>query len=171
MHRKKVLFTILTLYATAGIIACLLYNNPLFVAIGSDHTIDQASLLPAQTQQTTEEEIPSTALEASTEPETSIEEETSTEPETSIEEETSTEPETIVEEPDYTYTAIHSTGRLFIRNGPSLDYDIISFMRPGTTGDVISLKESDEWVLLRYNDIEGFVFKGYLELTEKEDED
>lgn len=159
MHRKKVLFTILTLYATAGIIACLLYNNPLFVAIGSDHTIDQASLLPAQTQQTTEEEIPSTALEASTEPETSIEEETST------------EPETIVEEPDYTYTAIHSTGRLFIRNGPSLDYDIISFMRPGTTGDVISLKESDEWVLLRYNDIEGFVFKGYLELTEKEDED
>ena len=159
MHRKKVLFTILTLYATAGIIACLLYNNPLFVAIGSDHTIDQASLLPAQTQQTTEEEIPSTALEASTEPETSIEEETST------------EPETIVEEPDYTYTAIHSTGRLFIRNGPSLDYDIISFMRPGTTGDVISLKESDEWVLLRYNDIEGFVFKGYLELTEKEDDD
>lgn len=165
MHRKKVLFTILTLYATAGIIACLLYNNPLFVAMGSDHTIDQASLLPAQTQQTTEEEIPSTVLETSTEPETSIEEKTS------IEEETSTEPETIIEEPDYTYTAIHSTGRLFIRNGPSLNYDIISFMRPGTTGDVISLKESDEWVLLRYNDIEGFVFKAYLELTEKEDED
>ena len=158
MHRKKALFTILTLYATAGIIACLLYNNHLFVAMGSDHTIDQASLLPAQTQQTTEEEIPSTVLE------------TSTEPETSIEEETSTEPATIIEEPDYTYTAIHSTGRLFIRNGPSLDYDIISFMRPGTTGDVISLKESDEWVLLRYNDIEGYVFKAYLELAEKENE-
>lgn len=157
MHRKKVLFTMLTLYATIGILAYLLYDDPLLASISSKQTIEQAALSPAQTQQTTDDNISSNETEVSTEPETSTVEETTI------------EPETVIEEPDYTYTAIHSTGRLFIRNGPSLDYDIISFMRPGTTGDVISLKESDEWVLLRYNDIEGFVFKGYLKLTEKED--
>ena len=68
--------------------------------------------------------------------------------------------------PDYTYTAVHHTGRLFIRNGPSLENQIISFMRPGTTGAVISI--GDEWVLLEYGDIEGYVFKGYLKLTQVE---
>lgn len=69
-------------------------------------------------------------------------------------------------EPVYTYTAVHSAGRLFIRSGPSLENQIISFMRPGTTGDVVSV--GDAWVLLQYGDIEGYVFKGYLKLTEVE---
>lgn len=75
-------------------------------------------------------------------------------------------PEMSDKTPAYTYTAVHSTGRLFIRNGPSLEHQIISFMLPGTTGVVVSVGE--EWVLLEYEEVEGYVFKGYLELTEVE---
>lgn len=75
-------------------------------------------------------------------------------------------PEMSDKTPAYTYTAVHSTGRLFIRNGPSLEHQIISFMLPGTTGVVLSVGE--EWVLLEYGEVEGYVFKGYLELTEVE---
>lgn len=78
------------------------------------------------------------------------------------------EPETVKqteidEPPVYTYTAIHSTGRLFIRSGPSMEDQIISFMRPGTTGTIISI--GDNWALLKYGEIEGYVFKGYLKIT------
>lgn len=60
----------------------------------------------------------------------------------------------------YTYVASHSSGRLFIRSGPSLDYDIIGSIRPGSTGDV--LESGDEWSLIQYKDIQGYVFNNYL---------
>ena len=42
---------------------------------------------------------------------------------------------------------------------------VLDFMNPGTTGDVISI--DDEWVLLKYKDIEGYVYKEYWNITEK----
>ena len=67
-------------------------------------------------------------------------------------------------QPQYTYTAIQSSKRLFIRTGPSLEADIISFLKPGDTGEVIEIGE--EWVLLRHGDVEGYSFKKYLSLEE-----
>ena len=67
-------------------------------------------------------------------------------------------------QPQYTYTAIQSSQRLFIRTGPSLEADIISFLKPGDTGEVIEIGE--EWVLLRHGDVEGYSFKKYLSLEE-----
>lgn len=68
-------------------------------------------------------------------------------------------------QPQYTYTAIQSSQRLFIRTGPSLEADIISFLKPGDTGEVIEIGE--EWVLLRHGDVEGYSFKKYLSLEEQ----
>lgn len=67
-------------------------------------------------------------------------------------------------QPQYTYTAIQSSKRLFIRTGPSLEADIISFLKPGDTGEVIEIGE--EWVFLRHGDVEGYSFKKYLSLEE-----
>lgn len=67
-------------------------------------------------------------------------------------------------EPHYNYTASHSTQRLFIRKEPSLRAKIIGSLKPGDSGEVISIEES--WVLLKHKDIEGYVFKEYLTLTE-----
>lgn len=102
-------------------------------------------------------------------PESVIEEpksEEAIESETVIEEPSQelSEEETIPEEPaeelQYTYIASHSVGRLFIRNGPSLDNDIIGFMKPGSTGNVLEL--GDEWSLIQYKDTQGYTFNGYL---------
>lgn len=68
-------------------------------------------------------------------------------------------------QPQYTYTAIQSSKRLFIRTGPSLEADIISFLKRGDTGEVIEI--GDEWVLLRHGDVEGYSFKKYLSLEEQ----
>lgn len=68
-------------------------------------------------------------------------------------------------QPQYTYTAIQNSKRLFIRTGPSLEADIISFLKPGDTGEVIEIGE--EWVLLRHGDVEGYSFKKYLSLEEQ----
>ncbi len=68
-------------------------------------------------------------------------------------------------QPQYTYTAIQRSKRLFIRTGPSLEADIISFLKPGDTGEVIEIGE--EWVLLRHGDVEGYSFKKYLSLEEQ----
>lgn len=67
-------------------------------------------------------------------------------------------------EPRYSYMASHSSQRLFIREEPSLRAKIIGSLQPGESGEVIRIEES--WVLLRYKDIEGYVFKEYLTLTE-----
>lgn len=88
----------------------------------------------------------------------------------SVETEESLEIKSVPEEtvdasqPQYTYTAIQSSKRLFIRTGPSLEADIISFLKPGDTGEVIEIGE--EWVLLRHGDVEGYSFKKYLSLEE-----
>lgn len=68
-----------------------------------------------------------------------------------------------VKEPAYAYTASHHTGRLFIRDGPSLENEIIGFLYPEASGTVISIH--GEWVLLQHQESEGYVFGGYLTLT------
>lgn len=178
LNRKVFLSVLFFLYVAFGIAAFVLYENPgLYsrlcqtVPTGLSALETYAYLSPREvtldTPDVTEVQSESDAASSG---ETEINTESTTELSTELYSEAS--PEVSDEhhpdaaEPDYTYTASHSTGRLFIRNGPSLDYEIISFMRPGTTGDVISI--GDEWVLLKYGDIEGYVFKSYLTLTPKE---
>lgn len=138
MDKKNLLLVLMFIYCAVGIMSLIFAH---------DAGIATASLSSPEKRKTESEAEPETAFLESGEPKT-------------------TKPDVIDDIPAYTYTAIHSTGRLFIRSGPSLENQIISFMRPGTTGPVVSI--GDEWVLLKYGDVEGYVFKGYLKLTEVE---
>ena len=72
--------------------------------------------------------------------------------------------ESTAPEPRYSYTASHSSQRLFVRQEPSLRAKIIGSLKPGDSGEVIRIEEA--WVLVNYKETEGYVFKEYLTLTE-----
>ena len=60
--------------------------------------------------------------------------------------------------------------RLFIRKSPSTDGEVLGVLYTGQSGEVLDIGE--EWVLLKYGDIEGYVFKKFLiieELPQSED--
>lgn len=66
---------------------------------------------------------------------------------------------------EYTYTAIHQSSKLHIRDGASLDAEIIGFLNQGESGSVIRIE--GDWVLLEHGDLEGYVYKKYLKLEER----
>lgn len=169
MNKNKHLLATLFLYALTGVSACVLYINRDSIPVNIESSHPKSAVLAppvveAEKEDTSIAQNETESIEEIKTDETMVAENTDNStkhPET----ESSDTSDAGTYEPEYTYTASHSTGRLFIRDGASLDNKIISFMRPGTTGDVISI--GDEWVLLKYNDIEGYVYKGYLSLTEK----
>lgn len=60
--------------------------------------------------------------------------------------------------------------RLFIRKSPSTEGEVLGVLWTGQSGEIIDIGE--EWVLLKYGDIEGYVFKEFLiieELPQSED--
>lgn len=60
--------------------------------------------------------------------------------------------------------------RLFIRKSPSTEGEVLGVLWTGQSGEIIDI--GDEWVLLKYGDIEGYVFKEFLiieELPQSED--
>ena len=173
MNKNKHLLVTLFLYALTGVSACALYTNrdSIPVSIESSHPKSAVLAPPVVVSKKDDTSVIQTKIDAIEEvktDETIISENVTENIDNNIkysEEEPYNISSDITYEPKYTYTTSHSSGRLFIRDGASMDNKIISFMRPGTTGDVISI--SDEWVFLKYNDIEGYVYKGYLNLTEK----
>ena len=115
---------------------------------------------PAEVPETSAVPEPETEpLAIETEAPESSEEET-TEPE-STEAETPEETEAV----PYTYRAIHQKYRLFIRETPDASANALGYLKPGETGDVISI--DGDWVLLEHNGITGYVSAQFLELTEK----
>ena len=92
---------------------------------------------------------------------------------TEVEEETSEE-QTVIEnvetdEKKYIATAINvGKSRLRIRESGSLQGRLISFMRNGNVAEVIELGE--EWHLIRFQSVEGYVSAKYLEVTEVREE-
>lgn len=65
--------------------------------------------------------------------------------------------------PLYTYEAVHSEGRLFIREEADITSPILGSLSPGDTGNVLDL--GDKWALVEAGDITGYVSKDFLELT------
>lgn len=136
----------------------------------AESTVDTALVLPTSEPETSAPEteaetIPETTEAMVTEPEASETAETAvSEPETEPAEK-STEAET--EAVAYTYRAIHKKYRLFIRETPDAASLSIGYLKPGETGDVISVDE--DWILLEHNGLTGYVSAQFLELTEKTD--
>ena len=67
---------------------------------------------------------------------------------------------------EYTFTAVHAEGRLFVRESPSMSAKILGSLSPGDSGEVLEL--GTDWALITSGDLTGYVYTQYLELTEIE---
>lgn len=163
MNRKIAFIIMLLLCLSTGIASCgIVYMltaqpaTPLSSAVPIQATLS-APAVTEQAPEATEEEIVLPTLPAVSE--------IATVPETTASEMTEPSEEAFEEpEPQYHYTASHSSQRLFIRDDASIQAKIIGYLMPGESGEVISIGES--WVLLKHGNIEGYVFKEYLEIKE-----
>lgn len=157
MYRKKALTLLLILYATLGVAGCIVYfvlpdRQPAFSAAAEGNaTLSGPTGGSSSGIESAEADLPSLPEFPSVSPE-------STAPPTPALPEATPEPE-------YTYTASHSSQRLFIRAAASMDAEIIGSLQPGESGDVILIGE--DWVLLRHGEIEGYVAGRYLTLEIK----
>ena len=149
MNRKVAFITMLLLYLSAGICACVCIYLPDWQTASATQKPVQASISAPVKPEETEEVIPALP-EIPVVPEETL----------SVE---IPEPAP-AKEPQYTYTAIHKSQRLFIRDNASIEATIIGYLKPGASGEVISIGET--WVLLKHEDLEGYVFKEYLDLQE-----
>ena len=153
MDRKRALLILGVLYSVCG------------VGIGAV-SYDQKEELSAKEEVVVREEI--------TEVEEKVIEVVMEESEEQTSEEQSSEESTIMEveeekERKYIATAINvGKSRLRIRESGSLQGRIISFMRNGNVAEVIELGE--EWHLIRFQSVEGYVSAKYLEVTEVREE-
>ena len=166
MNRKTFLTGLAAFYLISGCGAAWLTMRQT-ASETAESAVDTALVLPVSEPETSAPEtepetIPETTEAMVTEPEASDAAETAvSEPETETAEE-STEAET--EAVAYTYRAIHQKYRLFIRETPDASSKALGYLKPGETGDVISLE--GDWALLEYNGITGYVSTQFLELTE-----
>ena len=153
MNRKVAYLIMLSLYVIVGIGAlCIMKNPGILPSISIDIASKEAVL-----------SAPESIPEKVTEPEEVVSQPT---PQPEAPAEASEEVPEEKKEPQYTYTAIQRSKKLHIRKGPSLEDEIIGFLLPGDSGEVISIGE--EWVYLKHEALEGYVFKEYLKLTEIE---
>ena len=153
MDRKRALLILGVLYSVCG------------VGIGAV-SYDQKEELSAKEEVVVREEI--------TEVEEKVIEVVMEESEEQTSEEQSSEESTVMEveevkEKKYIATAINvGKSRLRIRESGSLQGRIISFMRNGNVAEVIELGE--EWHLILFQGVEGYVSAKYLEVTEVQEE-
>lgn len=119
MNRKGFLITMLLFYITAGTAACIFcFRSAPALWLSPSQTEETALSAPPVPAPTSEAE-PATVLPA---------------PESS--------PMPQSPQPQYAYTASHTSQRLFIRSGPSLEAQIIGSLRPGDSGDVITPEQN-----------------------------
>lgn len=150
MRRKNALLLLLLLYTALGIAGCavcfLLPSVPTAAPSAGNAALSGPTHKPSEAEddaaKTVQPILPQQPEVTPTEPAVSE--------------------ESVPTEPQYTYTAIHNSHRLFIRCDASMDAEIIGYLKPGESGEVISIGE--EWVLLRHGELEGYVFKAYLSL-------
>lgn len=152
MDRKKALTLLLILYTALGIAGCVTYfvlpdRQPAFPATAQGNATLSGPGKPSSDAEDADAGLPSLPELPTASPGVNVQETPSSE----------TAPE-----PEYTYTASHSSQRLFIRAAASMDAEIIGSLQPGESGDVILI--GDDWVLLRHGDIEGYVASRYLTL-------
>ena len=158
MKRRIAFIIMLVLCFSIGITACILANQPNILPASATVSPPAKQAILSAPKGGIEEEKKA-VLPTLPELPQSSDSTTSSESVETIETDSTNKPA-----PHYRYTASHSSQRLFIRDGDSIRAKIIGSLRPGESGEVISIGEA--WVYLKYKDLEGYVFKEYLELTE-----
>lgn len=172
MKRKKALLILGMLYGVCGVgMGAVCYGQKEEPLVMEEVAVREEM---SQTEEVQETVVVETQPSIQQQEEMADVEETITEVETEeIEEETSEE-QTVMEiveteEKKYIATAINvGNSRLRIRDSASLQGKIISSMRNGNVVEVIELGE--EWHLIRFQSVEGYVSAKYLEVTEVQEE-
>lgn len=162
MTRKNALIIMALLFLLTGLVSGIFVWVPgvqAFIPAASSQTPQVSLSAPMASTKESEEVAPPV-------PETVEIPESTVVPEPTVVPDPPVSTEIPKEEPttQYTYTAIQKKQQLFIRDGASLDANVIGYLMPGDSGEVISIGES--WVLLRHGDIEGYSYKKYLQLNE-----
>lgn len=152
MNRKVAYLIMLFLYVSVGVGALCVMKNPEILPSFSIDIASTEAVLSA----------PESNPEEVIEPEEVVSQSEEPAPQSDVPDDVPEEKK----EPQYTYTAIHRSQWLYIRKGPSMEEEIIGHLLPGDSGEVISIGE--EWVYLKHEALEGYVFKKYLKLTEVE---
>ena len=179
MSRKNAYILLLLLFLAVGGASCFVYfaepellSVMVFVTSSPETATLTAPVRGSAESEESEEvtlptlpELPTASSEETVESVETVEIVETVESEETMETESASAETVDAPQPQYTYTAIQKSKRLFIRTGPSLEANIIGFLRPGDTGEVIDIGE--EWVLLKHGDVEGYSFKRYLRLEEK----
>lgn len=149
MNRRIILTAAVILYAVVGAAALFLFRQMEMspVVAGDTKDISLSSPMYVREAAPEESEVPES-------------EPIPAEAETSG---TASETESGELVPLYTYEAVHSEGRLFIREEADITSPILGSLSPGDTGNVLDL--GDKWALVEAGDITGYVSKDFLELT------
>ncbi len=154
MNRKIVLTGVIAVYLVTGVVACIQFGkmDAAFSVAGETadialHSPAYLDFLPFPETEGTEEGGDSYVLPETMEEKASVE---------------SAE----LQDVQYSFTAIHKNGRLFVRLEPSMNGEIIGFLAPGVMGDVVEL--GSDWALVTAGDLTGYVSTRYLSLEEME---
>lgn len=171
MNRKKALIILGILYGVSGVgagVVCHGQNEEVFLVKDEIVVLEET----AETEMVEEVESAVTEMNQEMQQTEEIIEET-TEAEQVKTEESGNEEMTSeiieAEEKKYMATAINvGKSRLMIRDAGSMQGNVISYMRNGDVVEVVELGE--EWHLIRFRKVEGYVSAKYLEVTEVHEE-
>ena len=177
MKRKTAFIIMLCLYLVTGVAACaILFSPDLRSALPfSPSDSEEAKFVsPSGNMQ---ESADATALTPSAPSESSdsavqTESPDSADPSAQAEQEQIAESSDSSETPSAQKTEVKYRGiadqdkgkRLFIRKSPSTEGEVLGVLWTGQSGEILDIGE--EWVLLKYGDIEGYVFKEFLIIEE-----
>lgn len=167
MKRKTAFIIMICLYLVTGAAACaILFSSGLRSSIPAVSADSSAQTeLPEATDPSAQTES-SEATDPSAQAELPEAADSSAGPEQVAEPSESPEtPSAQKEEVKYRGIADQDKGkRLFIRKSPSTESEILGVLWTGQSGEILDIGE--EWVLLKYGDIEGYVFKEFLIIEE-----
>lgn len=169
MKRKTAFIIMICLYLVTGAAACaILFSS------GLRSSIPAVSADPSAQTELPEAADPSVQTESSeaTDPSAQTESSEATDSSAQAEQEQIAESSDSSETPSAQKAEVKYRGiadqdkgkRLFIRKSPSTEGEVLGVLWTGQSGEIIDI--GDEWVLLKYGDIEGYVFKEFLIIEE-----
>ena len=173
MKRKTAFIIMICLYLLTGAAACaILFSSgqrSAIPAVSADSEEAELTTPAADTLKGVDSSATSESSEA-TDPSAQTELPEATDPSAGPEQvsdpsDSSETPSAQKEEVKYRGIADQDEGkRLFIRKSPSTESEILGVLWTGQSGEILDI--GDEWVLLKYGDIEGYVFKEFLMIEE-----
>ena len=179
MKRKTAFIIMICLYLVTGAAACAILfssglrsSTPAVSADPSAQTESSEATDPSAQTESSEATDSSAQTESSETANSAVQTESPDSADSSAGPEQVAEPSESPETPSAQKEEVKYRGiadqdkgkRLFIRKSPSTEGEVLGVLWTGQSGEIIDI--GDEWVLLKYGDIEGYVFKEFLIIEE-----